>query len=321
MSRILSTSNEQLALREAVEKLRLGACFAIPTETVYGLAADATNGKAVAKIFDMKQRPAFNPLICHVDSLDMARDYGQFNEIALKLAQAFWPGPLTLVVPLAENSKSHDLVTAGLGSIGLRHPKGFSSKIISAFGKPLAAPSANVSGRVSPTAASHVQEEFYDSELLIIDDGPCQVGLESTIVKVEGGAVTLLRPGGITKEQIETQIECEVRLAKPVDGIQAPGMMASHYAPNAKVKLGCKKPEADAAWLSFGNASYEVDGPTLNLSETGNLIEAASNLYAFMKQLDATGTNKICVSSIPHNGLGIAINDRLKRAAAPRETI
>ncbi len=300
----------------ALEALASGQCVAIPTETVYGLAADATDGKAVARIFELKNRPSFNPLICHVDGVSMAQEFGSLNSLALKLAEMFWPGPLTLVVPIAKNSKVASLVTAGLDTIGLRQPKGISADLISRFGKPLAAPSANKSGRVSPTTAEHVKEEFTDTDLVILDQGSCEVGLESTIVKVEKDALTLLRPGAITSEMIAqaTGIAPSQPNSKK---IEAPGMMQSHYAPNAAVSLNAQSCETHDAWLQFGPDC--IDHPNaLNLSDTGNLIEAAANLYDMLKKLDALGKERICVSPIPETGIGIAINDRLRRAAAPR---
>lgn len=324
MTKIISTQYMQQTIDQAVCELKLGNAVAIPTETVYGLAADATNGEAVAKIFQLKNRPSFNPLICHVDGMMMAAKYGELNQTAEKLVEAFWPGPLTLVVPLSKSSDAHDLVTADLGTIGLRCPCGISQKIITQLGHPIAAPSANKSGRISPTSALHVANEFEETELLIIDGGPCAVGLESTILRIDGDTLTLLRPGAISAQQIEeltglkvlsldTNIQSKTK-------ILAPGMMTSHYAPNANVLLNCKTCEADAAWLGFGCDNVDT-ALTLNLSKTGNLTEAASNLYAYLKKLDKAAIKTICVAPIPMHDLGIAINDRLKRAAAPRNKI
>jgi L-threonylcarbamoyladenylate synthase len=319
MAYILSTNERAEALSQTVAALRNGETVAIPTETVYGLAADATNGLAVAKIFAQKDRPSFNPLICHVDGMVMAEENGLMNDLASRLAKAFWPGPLTLVVPLHSHSKLHDLVTAGLGTVGLRCPKGFSRQIISAFGRPLAAPSANRSGRISPTTAAHVANEYPNEPLLIVDDGPCEVGLESTIVKVDGDHLTLLRPGAISIEALEEISATPVRFAKSKDGIQAPGMMASHYAPDAAVVLNCSSCARGAAWLGFGNQPAPIDtSPSLNLSSSSNLTEAAANLYSYLQKLDESGAKTICVAPIPMEELGIAINDRLTRAAAPR---
>ncbi len=319
MTRIISTNDWPQALSAGVAELRHGKLIAIPTETVYGLAADATNGEAVAEIFALKGRPSFNPLICHVDGMVMAEEYGLMNEFAHRLAKAFWPGPLTLVVPLVENSNLHDLVTAGLGTVGLRCPQGLARQIISALGKPVAAPSANRSGKISPTSADHVAKEFAGSDLLIIDGGPSAVGLESTIVKIDGDKLTLLRSGAVTREEIETVSGTRISIATEADGILAPGMMVSHYAPDALMKLNCETCDEGAGWLGFGNRQIPHNAVnSLNLSPQSSLVEAAANLYAYMKRLDATGVAKICVSPIPMEDLGIAINDRLGRAAAPR---
>ncbi|MBL1404366.1 MAG: threonylcarbamoyl-AMP synthase [Hyphomicrobiales bacterium] len=321
MTKIVSAINKENATKEALSQLTKSNTVAIPTETVYGLAADATNGIAIAKIFQQKNRPSFNPLICHVDGIKMAMQFGKINDVTKKLINTFWPGPLTLVVPLLENSKAHDLVTAGLGTIGLRCPNGFSREIIEKFGKPLAAPSANRSGRISPTSASHVATEFEHLDLLIIDDGPCSVGLESTILKVDGEVLTLLRSGGISKQHIEEIAGISVLFPEEnsavANKILAPGMMVSHYAPNADVKLNCDTCDDNAAWLGFGEQTVKTTH-SLNLSETGDLVEAGSNLYAYMKVLDKTGCETICVAPIPMRDLGIAINDRLSRAAAPK---
>ena len=307
-----SAPDLQIALRDLTE----GKCVAIPTETVYGLAADATNGEAVARIFETKGRPKFNPLICHVDGLEMANIHGDFDPVSLQLAEAFWPGPLTLVVPLNETSDIHPLVSAGLDTIALRQPKGIASQLISDFGKPLAAPSANRSGKVSPTSAAHVRQQLPDANLHILDTGACDLGLESTIAKVSGDHIVILRPGGVTSRMIE---ECTDLRVKHFEGdtIEAPGMMRSHYAPTAKLLLNCDQCPEGSAWLQFGNCP-EVSAPYRNLSKNGELLEAAANLYGHLIELDQSGAGTICVSEIPNTGLGVAINDRLQRAAAPR---
>lgn len=309
------------AISRAIAELRAGRPFAMPTETVYGLAADACNGAAVARIFEMKGRPSFNPLICHVDGLAMAERLAVLTPAARRLAKAFWPGPLTLVVPVRPQSGIHELVTAGLGTVGLRCPKGIARAIISAWGGPVAAPSANRSGRVSPTSAAHLADEYPAEDLLVIDGGPSAVGLESTIVAVGRQGIEMLRPGAILAGEIEAVAGIPVTAPKMDGKVLAPGMMASHYAPRALVIPDCEELLADAAWLGFGNR--EAPGgaiAAINLSASSNLVEAAANLYAALKTLDASGAQRICVSPIPREGLGIAINDRLQRAAAPRET-
>jgi len=316
---IIESAKMTLTNLEAISKLLAsGECIGLPTETVYGLAADVTNGIGIARIFEMKGRPKFNPLICHVSSLAMAREYGVLSTITVKLAEAFWPGPLTMVVPLAENSSLHPLVTAELGTVGLRHPNGIASKIIEHFGKPLAAPSANRSGKISPTTALHVADEF--SDLTIIDDGACDVGLESTIIKIENDTISLLRPGAITAGMIEHVIGIRPEINEG-GTIEAPGMMKSHYAPNASLELNVTSFSDQSPILAFGRVDISDDHHIFNLSKAGDLQEAAVNLYQGLKTLDATGAKIIQVSPIPNEGLGLAINDRLSRAAAPRNNI
>lgn len=313
---IFSTKNKS-TMDMAIKELAKGGLVAIPTETVYGLAGDATNGIAVAKIFETKQRPAFNPLICHVSDLKMAKRYAEFDPVSARLAEVFWPGPLTLVVPLKSNH-IHDLVCAGLDSVAMRAPTGFAQTLIKNYGQPLAAPSANKSGRISPTTAGHVAGDFGD-RLTIIDGGPCRVGLESTIIKVEPDHIRLLRPGSIDVEALGKIVGMPVRTDKENGAIIAPGMLKSHYAPRAKVLINCNAPRPGAAWLGFGGNNVDTHGPTLNLSAKADLIEAAANLYAMLKALDGKGTDTICVTPIPETGLGFAINDRLRRAAAPKD--
>lgn len=314
MAELISTPNALSNKHRVLDALSAGDCVAIPTETVYGLAADATNGQAVAQIFKLKNRPKFNPLICHVSDISMAEQLGFFSRVARELCDHFWPGPLTVVVPVKPDSGVHDLVTAGLATIGLRCPLGVSNEIIGHFGKPLAAPSANRSGRISPTTAQHVIEEFSDQSLLVVDNGPCEVGLESTIVEVSSSAVRILRPGFVTNEAISRVVDVPVEYHNGNGEILAPGMMHSHYAPNAKVVLNCHAAGEREVLLGFG----KING-VLNLSENENLLEAAANLYGYLKELDRLTPKAICVAPIPNDGLGLAINDRLKRAAAPRE--
>lgn len=315
MSIIDSAKITQNDLETINRILSKGNCIGLPTETVYGLAADATNGLGVARIFEMKGRPKFNPLICHVSNVEMAKEYGEVEGIALKLAEAFWPGPLTMVVPVKDDASLHPLVTANLGTVGLRQPKGIASEIIDHYGKPLAAPSANRSGKISPTTAQHVTNEFPD--LTVVDNGACTVGLESTIVKIDDGSLTLLRPGAITSEMI-AEVTGALPEAYSSGKIEAPGMMKSHYAPNAKVHLNITSFSSTSAILGFGDVENHNNQPIYNLSKNEDLREAAANLYAGLKTLDESGAQLIEVSPIPNEGLGVAINDRLNRAAAPR---
>lgn len=313
------------AIAAATEVLLRHLPVAIPTETVYGLAADATHPTAITSIYETKGRPRFNPLICHMADLAMAERYAVFDPISRKLAEAFWPGPLTLVLPLNEHSGIHPLATAGLDTVGIRVPVGFTAELIRSLGRPLAAPSANSSGRISPTTAEHVDADLGRKIEVIVDGGPCPVGVESTIVKVEGGDIRLLRPGGVAVEAIESVTGKPVIRPKAsgTAAIEAPGMLASHYAPNAAVRLNATEVSTREALIAFG--PDDISGAAaahavFNLSPTANLTEAASNLFDYLKRADASGPAGIAVARIPDKGLGEAINDRLMRAAAPRGT-
>lgn len=291
--------------------LRDGGVVAFPTETVYGLGADATNSDAVLKIYETKGRPRFNPLIVHVADLAMARRFADFSPLALKLAE-FWPGPLTLVLPRREAAGLSDIVTAGLDAVGIRipdHP--VAQDLIRAVGRPLAAPSANPSGKLSPTRAEQVVRGFH-GKVPVIDGGPSKSGVESTIISVDGETVTQLRAGALAREEIEAAIGRTVAVAKTGDKVQAPGMLASHYAPNAEMRLDAEAPREGEAYLGYGTRNG-----TLNLSPSGDLHEAARNLFSMLHELDESAA-RIAVAPIPHRGLGEAINDRLQRAAAPR---
>lgn len=297
----------------AAAHLRAGRLIAFPTETVYGLGADARDGTAVAAIYAAKGRPSFNPLIVHVADTDMAKRYGQWSDLAEVLASAFWPGPLTLVLPLADGHGLSSLVTAGLPSVALRVPAHATARaLLGAFDGPVAAPSANPSGRISPTTAAHVVNGLQGRIAGVVDDGPCSVGLESTIVGLTGDAPVLLRAGGLPVEAIEAALG--MPLARPVpDKITAPGQLTSHYAPAGQVRLDAERAEGDEVLLGFGNVDCD-----LNLSPSGDLTEAAARLFDCLHQLDAMA-RPIAVTRIPERGLGMAINDRLRRAAAPRD--
>lgn len=298
----------------AAAHLRAGRLIAFPTETVYGLGADARDGTAVAAIYAAKGRPSFNPLIVHVADTDMAKRYGQWSDLAEVLASAFWPGPLTLVLPLADGHGLSSLVTAGLPSVALRVPAHATARaLLGAFDGPVAAPSANPSGRISPTTAAHVVNGLQGRIAGVVDDGPCSVGLESTIVGLTGDAPVLLRAGGLPVEAIEAALG--MPLALPDDAkITAPGQLTSHYAPAGQVRLNAEQAEGNEVLLGFGNVDCD-----LNLSPSGDLTEAAARLFDCLHQLDAMA-RPIAVTRIPERGLGVAINDRLRRAAAPRET-
>ena len=310
------------AIEDAAKILRDGGLVAFPTETVYGLGASAADGKAVARLYAAKGRPSFNPLISHVADLDAARKLTQFDDLSEKLARAFWPGPLTLVLHKAEGCNVSDLATAGLDSIAIRVPSHpVARDLLRAFGGAIVAPSANRSGHVSPTTAPHVMEDLEGRIDLILDGGQTQVGVESTIVSCLEGRLMLLRPGGIARADIEriigTPLEdppLAVDLAAPL----APGMLASHYAPNAAIRLDATRIEPGEALLAFGPAPLPGATMTLNLSARGDLTEAAANLFSHLRALDSSAT-KIAVMPIPMTGLGEAINDRLARAAAPKD--
>jgi L-threonylcarbamoyladenylate synthase len=319
-------ASEPDAIAAAARSLAGGGLVAFPTETVYGLGADATNAAAVAKLYAAKGRPAFNPLISHVADAAAARALAIFDAAAETLAAAFWPGPLTLVLPKAPACPVADLATAGLDTVAVRvpaHP--VARALISAFGGPVVAPSANRSGHVSPTTADHVMADLADRIDLVLDGGPTTVGVESTILACVGGGVTLLRPGGVPREAIERVLGRKVDEARAADedgeAPLAPGMLASHYAPRATLRLGAREVRPGEALLAFGPVlppGAERAATTLNLSARGDLIEAAANLFSHLRALDRAGVACIAVMPIPRDGLGEAINDRLARAAAPR---
>ena len=299
--------------------LRGGGLVAMPTETVYGLAADATSDAAIAGIFAAKGRPAFNPLIAHVLDIEAAREHASFGRDAERLAQAFWPGPLTLVLPVVSACRVSLLARAGLDTLALRAPAHpVARRLIEAAGVPLAAPSANRSGRVSPTTAAHVLADLDGRIDWILDDGPSRHGLESTIVACLN-APALLRPGAVPREAIESALGSPLASAAPEKAPSAPGQLDSHYAPRARVRLEAVRAEPDEAALDFAGAlAGEAALARLDLSPSGDLVEAASNLFAHLRVLDASGARTIAAAPIPHRGLGIAINDRLRRAASPR---
>lgn len=310
----------EAAISRAGELIRSGELVAFPTETVYGLGADATNGEAVARIFAAKGRPRFNPLIVHVASLAVCERLAVLDAHARTLAQRFWPGPLTLVLPKRAGAGLSELVTAGLDTVAIRipaHP--VAQALLAAANRPIAAPSANRSGHVSPTLALHVDTDLGDGVAMILDGGATTHGLESTVAMVTAAEIILLRPGSITPAELETATGLPVtRAVEGGDVPLSPGQLASHYAPRARVVLNATRPEPGAALLAFGPTVLEHDAEMINLSPKGDLIEAAANLFAAMRALDATGAATIAVMPIPTHGLGEAINDRLQRAAAAK---
>lgn len=300
----------------AAGALKRGELVAFPTETVYGLGADATNDWAVALVFAVKDRPAFNPLISHVADAGAAFRLGEFCAAAKRLALAFWPGPLTIVVQRAKDCPVSLLASAGLVSVALRvpdHPVAL--ELLRAVARPIVAPSANPSGRVSPTTAEHVRKGLGGKVANILDGGRCRVGVESTVVSFLGERPTILRPGGIARDKIEAAIGTPVDVESHAVRPHAPGHMASHYAPHAELRLHAEAPRNGEVYLGFGTRDF---GP-YNLSRNGDVVEAAANLFRLLHDIDAAGAEKIAVAPVPHHGLGDAINDRLMRAAAPRE--
>ena len=304
-----------LKIKEASDLLRAGELVAFPTETVYGLGADATNDSAVAKVFEIKGRPQFNPLISHLPSAHHAFEFGVFSTIAKELASTFWPGPITFVVPRSNKCPISWLASAGLETVAIRvpdHP--VARELLELANVPVAAPSANLSGKISPTRPEHVREEFGSNIFSILEGGDCRVGLESTVLDLSGSTPILLRPGRVTQRQLEVKVG-KIKMATRTDTISSPGMLASHYAPEAEVRIEATTSIEGEAFLGFGETSFE---PYPNLSPRGDLVEAASNLFHLMRELDKKNPKCIAVAPIPKKGLGIAINDRLKRAAAPR---
>ena len=315
MEKLLSkvAAADTAAIGEAARLLRGGGLVGFPTETVYGLGADATNGEAVAAIFAAKGRPRFNPLIVHLENRESALRHAAMSPLAQDLAAHFWPGPLTLVLPRREDSALSLLVSAGLDTVALRvpaHP--VAAALIRAAGVPIAAPSANLSGAVSPTSAAHVAEGLGDKLDMILDDGPTPLGLESTVIGFDGGRPLLLRPGAVTREAIEALVG---PLGQAGHGIVSPGQLASHYAPWARLRLNARAVRSDEMLLGFG----DVPDAAMNLSARGDLAEAAANLFAMLRALDKQA-HTIAVSPIPKRGLGEAINDRLRRAASPKDS-
>ncbi len=314
MSNIFSYNQENIDKAGAV--LRDGGLVAFSTETVYGLGADATNDKAVASIFAAKGRPTFNPLIVHVNSLEDAEKYVYVTETARKLAEKFSPGPLTMVLLRKENSGLSPLVSAGLDSVAIRIPNHqVAHDLIKSSNRPIAAPSANASGTVSPTIAEHVHQSLGEKVNMIIDGGACSVGVESTVLDLTGEKVALLRYGGTTREDLEKILGYEMITSENNDTApKSPGQLSSHYAPTKKLYMNVPLPKEDQIFIGFGN----VEKCHLNLSVDGDLVEAAANLFAMMRDADKLEGKSIAVAPIPMIGLGLAINDRLRRASFPK---
>ncbi|USG62913.1 L-threonylcarbamoyladenylate synthase [Sneathiella marina] len=314
MSEVLQP--DPAGLERAAEQIKSGGLIAFPTETVYGLGADASNDTAVARIYAAKGRPSFNPLIIHVPSLAVAEKYVVFSEIARRLADSFWPGALTLVLPRTADCAISKLASAGLDTLAIRVPgHRLALKFLSKCGRPLAAPSANPSGSISPTTAQHVINGLGNAISGVLEGGACPVGVESTVVGFENDTPVLLRPGGVTKEALESAVG-KVLLHSDNGIINSPGMLLSHYAPACPVRLNAKDKKPGEAYLGFGRDQDRLSD--INLSESGDLTEATARLFAAFHMLDEMHVKGIAVGPIPEIGLGVAINDRLRRAAAPR---
>jgi L-threonylcarbamoyladenylate synthase len=304
------------AIRQATHALAHGDIVAFPTETVYGLGANALDARAIAKVFAGKERPRFNPLIVHVPGLEAAERYAVMNDTAWRLAEAFWPGPLSLVLKKRPACGIADLVSAGLDTIALRAPAHpVAQALLEAAQLPIAAPSANRSGRVSPTTAAHVQAELGERPAMILDGGPCPLGIESTVVSVIEPEPGLLRPGALPREAIELVLGAPLLAANANHRGASPGQLETHYAPSTKLRLGATGVSSSEALLAFGPEAPQGARVTINLSASGNLEEAAVKLFAALRELDQTGATAIAVMPIPAHGLGEAINDRLQRAA------
>ena len=311
MNNIYESTPENI--KKAAEVIKKGGLVAMPTETVYGLGANAYDAKAVANIFAAKNRPTFNPLISHIAEIDFLKEYVKTDERVLALAQKFWPGPLTFVLPRKDNNPSLDLACAGLRTATVRMPKHpVALALIKEAGVPIVAPSANRSQSISPTTAQHVRDSLGDKVDMILDGGACKVGVESTIIDVTGKDIVLLRAGGIALEDLEAFLNEKILISHGnPDMPSSPGQMLKHYAPSHSMRINALSPEADEFFIGFG----EIDGH-LNLSPSGDLAEAASNLFAYMHKADEQNDYpKIAMAPIPFNGLGLAINDRIKRAA------
>lgn len=306
-------------MSDAAALIRQGRLVAFPTETVYGIGADATSDHAVAAVFAAKQRPEFNPLIIHIASVDAVSALVDFSDLAARLAERFWPGALSLILPRRADCPVSLLAGAGLDTLALRVPDhGIAQALLAAAGRPIAAPSANLSGQISPTRAEHVAASLGSAVDLILDGGPCRLGIESTVIDLTGERPVLLRPGGVTREELEDAIGPIEAVSETSLKPSSPGMLASHYAPRVALRAGVRDIRAGEALLSFGRHELTGFAEERNLSPTGDLAEAAANLFVMMRALDRPEYTGIAAMTVPDQGLGRAINDRLERAATPR---
>ncbi|WP_022729554.1 L-threonylcarbamoyladenylate synthase [Fodinicurvata sediminis] len=317
----LHLSNSPQDIAKAAELLQQGELVSFATETVYGLGGNARDDQAVAGIFEAKGRPRFNPLIVHFPDRQAAAQEVLFSPMALELAEAFWPGPLTLVLPRREDSRISLLCSAGLDTLAVRVPAPETARTLLRMADcPVAAPSANRAGKISPTRAEHVMDELSRRIAAVLDDGACTIGVESTVVSLADERPSLLRPGGLAREELENLLGAPLELPVADSPVASPGMLRSHYAPQAILRLNATSVGAEEAYLAFGSEPEDKGKACFNLSPAGDLREAAANLFAALRELDRSGISMIAVAPIPDTGLGQAINDRLQRAAAPRVT-
>ena len=306
-------------IQQAYEILSNGELLAIPSETVYGLGADATSDSAISKIYQLKKRPHINPLILHVSSIHMVEKFAETNPLFYLLSNYFWPGPLTMILNQKKNNNISELATSNLSSVAVRLPDNkIFQNIIEKFNNPIAAPSANISGNISPTNPYHVYEDFGEEIKLIIDGGQSEKGVESTVVDVRSNDIIILRDGPITQKMLENKVDCKIKKKGSNKKILSPGQMFKHYSPSKKLIINSIKPTKNCSFLGFRNImpDEKFDGIALNLSNSGDLNEAASNLFKMLRFLDKTETQEIVVAPIPNKDVGLAINDKLKRASS-----
>ncbi len=306
-------------IQQAYEILSNGELLAIPSETVYGLGADATSDSAISKIYKLKKRPHINPLILHVSNIKMVEQFTETNPLFYLLSNYFWPGPLTMILNQKKNNNISELATSNLSSVAVRLPDNkIFQNIIEKFNNPIAAPSANISGHISPTNPYHVYEDFGEEIKLIIDGGQSEKGVESTVIDIRSNDIIILRHGPITQKMLENRVDCKIKKKGSNKKILSPGQMFKHYSPSKKLIINSIKPKKNCSFLGFSNImpDEKFDGIALNLSNSGDLNEAASNLFKMLRFLDKTNTQEIVVAPIPNKDIGFAINDKLKRASS-----
>ena len=311
--------NSGKVIQQACKILSNGEILAIPSETVYGLGADATSDSAISRIYKLKKRPHINPLILHVSNIKMVEQFAETNTLFYSLSKYFWPGPLTVILNQKKNNEISKLATSNLSSVAVRLPDNkIFQNIIEKFNNPIAAPSANISGNISPTNPYHVYEDFGEEIKLIIDGGQSEKGVESTVIDIRSNDIIILRHGPITQKMLENRVDCKIKKKGSNKKILSPGQMFKHYSPSKKLIINSIKPTKNCSFLGFSNImpDEKFDGIALNLSNSGDLNEAASNLFKMLRFLDKTDTQEIVVAPIPNKDIGFAINDKLKRASS-----